>query len=146
MDLIEKMVGALESVVATETNLTKVDFSLGNVTNIRQDYNQGFMVKPTTLEQVDGGVGFILFRQGFEISLFEKLAFRGSARKKTFDLYKELEKLFQKLYTTRVVGTNYQVLNIDNVVSDAPQYSDNYVSLTVRMSALYRRSGSFDGG
>lgn len=146
MDLVKKMVEALETTVAAETNLKKIDFSLGNVTNIRQNYNQGFLVRPTTLEQVDGGVGFLLFRQGFEISLFEKLAFRGDARARVFELYIELEKLFQKLYTIRVTGDNYQVLNIDNVVATAPQYDDTYASLNISISATYRRTNVFNGG
>lgn len=146
MDLVKKMVEALEVAVAEQTNLKKIDFSLGNVTNIRQNYVQGFLVRPTTLEQVDGGVGFLMFRQGFEVSLFEKLAFRGDARQKVFELYSELEKLFQKLYTVRVSGDNYQVLNIDNVAATAPQYDDTYASLSINISAVYRRTGVFNGG
>ena len=146
MDLVKKMVEALETEVAAQTNLKKIDFSLGNVTNIRQSYVQGFLVRPTTLEQVEGGVGFLLFRQGFEISLFEKLAFRGDARQKVFELYSELEKLFQKLYTVRVTGDDYQVLNIDNVVATAPQYDDTYASLSINISATYRRTNVFNGG
>ena len=146
MDLVKKMVEALEVAVAEQTNLKKIDFSLGNVTNIRQSYVQGFLVRPTTLEQVEGGVGFLMFRQGFEVSLFEKLAFRGDAREKVFELYSELEKLFQKLYTVRVSGDNYQVLNIDNVAATAPQYDDTYASLSINISAVYRRTGVFNGG
>ena len=143
MDLVKKMVEATEAAIEKTTSFKKVDFSLGDVDNVRQNYDQGFMVKPTTLEQAEGGVGFLFFRQGFEINLFEKLSFRGAARQKIFDLYSELEKLFQDLYTIRVAGDNYAVLNIDRVASTAPLTSDNYVALGIVFSVYYRRTHVF---
>ena len=143
MDLIEKMIEAIEAAIVDKTSFKKLDVSLGKVTNIRPDYDRGFSVMPTTLEQDPGGVGFIFFRQGFEIRLFEKLAFRGAARQKIFSLYSELEKLYQSLYTIRVTGDNYQVVLVDQIAGSPPVYSDNYAMLSVSFSAKYRRTNIF---
>ena len=143
MDLIKKMTEAVEASVVAQTSFTKLDVSLGDVTNVRKNYTRGFSVMPTTLEQQPGGVGFLFFVQGFDLNLFDKLAYRGSARQKTFDLYEELEKIFQVLYTVRVVGEGYEVLQVVNVSATAPVYHDNYAMLTLSFGAHYRRKNLF---
>ena len=139
MDLVKKMVEATEAMIVAETSFTKLDVSLGDVTNERPNFSKGFSVRPTTLAQQEGGVGFIFFQQGFEIALYDKLAHRGAARDKVFELYEELEKIIKKLYGVRVIGDGYSVLNIVDVQGEAPEYSDYYVSLTISFGAYYRR-------
>ena len=60
MDLIEKMIEAIEAAIVDKTSFKKLDVSLGKVTNIRPDYDRGFSVMPTTLEQ-DPGVWALFF-------------------------------------------------------------------------------------
>ena len=143
MDLIQKMVEATEALVEAQTGFKKIDDSIGEVTQDRPNFTSGFAVRPTTLEQADGGVGFVFFNQGFEISLMDKLAYRGAARVKTFELYQQLEKLINKIYTIRVVGNNYRVDNINDVQAQTPEYDDNYVAITISFTAHYMRTGVF---
>ena len=143
MDLVKKMIEATEQLVVDQINFTKLDVSIGDVDNPRVNYDQGFMVKPTTLEQQGGGVGFVFFMQGFDISLYQKLRHRGSARAQLFDIYAKLESLLDKLYTVRVVGDNYQVVEILEVGADEPRYSDNFLSITLSFKAYYRRKNVF---
>lgn len=143
MDVVKKMVEATEAAIVAQTSFKKLDVSLGDVTNPRQDYTRGFAVRPTALSQLEGGVGFIFFEQNFEIMLFDKLAFRGDSREKIFNLYQELDKLFKALYALRVTGDGYQVVLTRNLNSTAPMYEDNFVRLSVVFSALYKRQNVF---
>ena len=129
--------------VEAQTGFKRIDDSIGAVTQDRPNFTSGFSVQPTTLEQTEGGVGFIFFNQGFEITIMDKLAYRGAARAKVFGLYEKLELLINKLYTVRVVGTNYRVVNIAEVQAQAPEFDDNYVALTISFVAHYRRTGVF---
>ena len=142
MDLIEKMLETTENVVAGQTQFKKVDFSLGEATDIRSDYAAGFAVKPTTLTQVEGGVGYLFFEQGFRLSLFEKI-YKKTARAQLFKIYEQLAKVFQKLYTIRVVGDNYQVVNIKNVEADEPAFDETFVKIDINFVAHYRMTGVF---
>ena len=144
MDLIEKMIEATEAAIQEQTGYTKLEFSLDEADNIRPDYATGFSVRPTSLEQVDGGVGFIFFNQGFRLSIFTKF-YKQNARQKMFDLSSELAKIFQRLYTIRVTGDGYQVTNIRGVTSEGPVFEDTYVKIDVDFQAHVRMVHLFRG-
>lgn len=142
MDLIEKMIDATEQAIVAQTGFKKLDFSFMEADNIRLDFKDGFAVKPTTLEQAEGGVGFLFFRQSFRLSIFKKI-YKHDARRKLFELTSELAKIFQKLYTIRVTGDDYQVVNIDNVSATEPEFDDTFVKVDVDFGALYRMTNVF---
>ena len=144
MDLIAKMVAATEEAVADQTGYTKLEFSLDEADNARPDYTEGFSVRPTTLEQQEGGVGFIFFRQGFRISIYTKY-YRGSARDKLFSLYGELAKILERLYRIRVSGDGYTVVNIDGVSANEPVFHDAYIQVDLDLAALVRMTKLFRG-
>lgn len=145
MDLVEKMVLATEGAVIDQTGYTKLDFSFDEADNIRPDYSTGFSVRPTTLEQTDGGVGFVFFNQGFQVSLFVKY-YKSNARPKLFEIYNELAKLFERLYTLRVSGDGYQVVDIRGVSAKEPVFMDTYLKIDIDFLALVRMTKVFRGG
>ena len=142
MDLIEKMVEATEEVIEAEIDFKKIDFSFGEATGFRMDYAKGYAVMPTTLNQVEGGVGFVFFNQGFKISLFEKF-YKNTARAQLFNMYEQLAKVFKRLYTIRVTGYGYQVVNIMEVAALAPVFMDTFLKVDINFIAHYRNTKVF---
>lgn len=144
MDLVKKMIEAVETAITNTTDFHKLDVSVGRDTNPRLDHAKGFSLRPTALTQLDGGVGFLFFRQEFELILFDKLAYRGDSRGKVFEIYEELDKIFKTLYTVRVAGDNYQVVLTGGVEAAEPVYLDNYVRVNITFGCNYRRTGVFN--
>ena len=144
MDLVKKLTTAIEEMIVAQTGLHLLDFSLVLPSNTRESVENGFGVMPTVLSEGDETTGFMWFRQAFRITLYKKY-YKKEAKQKVFELYEALEKILDKIYTLRVAGNNYQVVKFDNTSTTEPDVSDTYVSLELEISALYRRTGLFDG-
>ena len=144
MDLIEKMVKATEGAIIDQTGFEKLEFSFDEADNARSNYATGFSVRPTGLAQVEGGVGFVFFNQGFRLSIYQKI-YKSNARLKLFELSAELAKIFQRLYTIRVSGDGYQVVDVRGVTADEPSFKDTYIQIDVEFVALVRMVNLFRG-
>ena len=145
MDVVRKVVAATENLVATQTQLKKLDFSLLFDANNFPDISSSFTVAPMALNQVAGGVGFLFFMQAFRISLFDKY-YKREAREKVFELHEKLELIFQKLYDLRVTGNDYQMVNLGGIQTLEPVIADTFVRLDLDFSIHYRRTNVFGGG
>lgn len=133
------MIEALETMIVSATGYKKLDFSLQIDTNTLPDTNNSFTVMPVNTSQVEGGVGFVFFAQTFRISLFTKY-YGKEAREKLYELYEKLELILQQLYDIRVTGATYQVVNLNQVVTNQPLIGDKIVQLNIDFNVLYRRT------
>lgn len=142
MDIVKKIVQGAEAIVEEQTGFKKLDFNIVDEANIREGFNDGYVIRPSLLEQSDGGVGFVFFDQSFDGSLFAKF-YRTSSQERIFELHEQLVKILQKLYTLRVTGDNYEQVNLTSINAQMPTVTDTYVRLDFGFVARYRITGVF---